>query len=247
MPTTSSFQSHPLIRKLEGSLSLSNDETRILIDLPIQAVNLKAGQDITREGDRPSRACVVLEGYVCVYKVTGGGKRQIQAFHIPGDSPDLQCLHLKVMDSTVGALTACKVGFVPHEVLHALCERHPRIAAALWRNTLAEAAIFREWVTNIGRRESYYRIAHFLCEWVVRLREAGLAVGNNCQLPMSQGDLADALGLTTVHVNRVLQKLRADGLIETRGPWLTIPDWERLMEVGDFDPTYLHLGRAAAA
>lgn len=246
MAATSSFHSHPLIRKLESIVTLSDDERKAILDLPMQVTILKADQDIVREGDRPSRSCVILEGFTCTYKVTGDGKRQIMAFHLLGDIPDLQSLHLRILDSSVGTITPCKVGFIPHEALRALCERHPRITGILWRNTLIDAATFREWMTSIGRREAYSRIAHLLCEWVVRLRAVELAAGYSCQLPMTQSDLADALGLTTVHVNRILQKLRADGLIETRGTWLTVPNWERLKQAGDFDQTYLHLEQVAA-
>jgi CRP-like cAMP-binding protein len=181
-----------------------------------------------------------------MYKVTVEGKRQIVAFNVPGDVPDLQSLHLKVLDNNVGTISPCRVGFIHHEVLRDICERYPRITAAFWRETLIDAAIFREWMTSLGRREAYARIAHLLCELLVRLRAVGLAENHTCELPITQAEFADALGLTTVHVNRVLQELRADGLIRMKGQQLTIPDWEKLKEVGEFDPTYLHLEQAAA-
>lgn len=240
------LSTHPLTRKLGSTADLSDDEKNTILNLPMQVLHLRADQDVVREGDRPSRSFVVLEGFTCTYSVTGDGKRQIQAFQIAGDIPDLHSLHLGTLDNSVGTIAPCTVGFIPHEALRALCERHPRIAAVLWRNSLIEAAVFRQWMTNIGCRQAYSRMAHFFCEMMVRLKAIGLADEDSCDLPMTQGELGDALGLTTVHVNRTLKQLRADGLIETRGTRLNIPDWEELKRVGDFDPTYLHLEQATA-
>jgi len=241
-------QDNPLIRKIESVFTLSDDERQALKNLPMQLAVLKDHQDLVREGDRPSRSCLILSGFTATYKITAGGKRQIVAFGIPGDTPDLQSLHLKVLDISVGTLTPCRMGFITHEDLHDICTLYPRIAAAFWRETLIEGAIFREWVTNVGRREAYNRMAHVLCELLVRLRAVGLAEAYACELPITQGEFADAMGITTVHVNRVLQAMRVDGLIELNGDRLTIPEWDRLKDVGEFDPTYLHLesDRAAA-
>jgi CRP-like cAMP-binding protein len=241
MDATRPFTTAILIRKLESIFTLNDNERQALETLPVQIVAIKADQDIVREGDRPSRSCLILSGFTCMYKVTGDGKRQIHNFNIPGDIPDLQSLHLQVLDNSLGTLTPCSVGFITHEVLDQLCERHYRIAKALWRETLIDGAIFREWMTSIGQREAFPRIAHLLCEMLVRLKAVGLVNGCSCVWPITQAEIGDALGVTTVHVNRVLQALRAEGLIELKGERLTIPDWDRLKEVGDFDPTYLHL------
>jgi CRP-like cAMP-binding protein len=245
----SSFEHHynPLIRKLESIFTLVDDERRVLENLPMQVVAIKADQDIVREGDRPSRSCLILSGFACTYKVTVQGKRQIVSFNLPGDVPDLQSLHLKVLDNSVSTISQCSVGFIPHEALRDICDRYPRIAAAFWRETLVDAAIFREWVMNVGRRETYNRMAHVLCELQVRLRAVGLAQDHSCDLPITQGEFADAIGVTNVHVNRVLQQLRADGLIALSGDRLNILDWEKLKQVGEFDPTYLHLENEQAA
>jgi CRP-like cAMP-binding protein len=238
---------NPLIRKLESIFNLTGDERQALENLPMQVVAIKADQDIVREGDRTSRSCLILSGFACTYKVTAQGKRQIVSFNLPGDIPDLQSLHLKVLDNSVGSISPCSVGFISHEALRGLCTRYPRIASAFWRETLIDAAIFKEWVMNVGRRETYNRMAHLLCELLVRLRATGLAKGHFCDLPITQGEFADALGVTNVHVNRVLQQLRTDGLIELSGDRLNIPDWEKLKQVGEFDPTYLHLEDQQAA
>jgi CRP-like cAMP-binding protein len=200
-----------------------------------------------REGDQPSRSCLILSGFACTYKITAQGKRQIVSFNLPGDIPDLQSLHLKVLDNSISTISQCRVGFITHEDLRDLCDRYPRIADAFWRETLIDASIFREWVTNVGQREGASRMAHVLCELLVRLRAVDLVEDHACDLPITQAEFADALGFTTVHVNRVLQQMRAEGLIETQGTRLKVPDWEKLKQVGEFDPTYLHLEKEQAA
>jgi len=238
---------NPLIRKLESVFDLTDDERQALETLPMQVQVIKADQDIVREGDRPSRSCLLLRGFACTYKLTASGKRQIVSFNIPGDIPDLQSLHLKTLDNSISTISQCRVGFITHDTLRDVCTRHPRIAAAFWRETLIDAAIFREWVTNVGRREGVSRMAHVLCELLVRLRAVGLVEDHACDLPITQSEFADALGFTAVHVNRVFQQMRAEGLIVTEGTRLTIPNWDKLKEVGEFDPTYLHLENEQAA
>jgi CRP-like cAMP-binding protein len=239
---------NPMIRKIESIFTLTDDERQALQQLPMQVVSIKADQDVVREGDRPSRSCLILSGFACTYKVTSAGKRQIVSFNLPGDIPDLQSLHLKILDNSVSTISPCSVGFIAHDALRDLCSRYPRITSAFWRETLIDAAIFREWVLNVGRREAYTRMAHVLCELLVRLRAVGLTKDYSCELPITQAEFADALGVTNVHVNRVVQQLRADGLIELSGDRLNILDWEKLKQAGEFDSTYLHLeGKQAAA
>jgi CRP-like cAMP-binding protein len=238
---------NPMIRRLESIFTLTEDERQVLENLPMQVQVIKADQDLVREGDRPTRSCLILSGFTATYKMTVAGKRQIVSFGIAGDLPDLQSLHLKVLDVSLGTLTTCRIGFITHDDLRDICTRYPRIAAAFWRETLIEGAIFREWVLNVGRREAYQRMAHVFCELLTRLRAVGLVEDHACDLPITQGEFADATGVTTVHVNRVLQQMRADGLIELKGDRLNILDWERLKQVGEFDPTYLHLESDQAA
>ncbi len=238
---------NPMIRKLESIFTLTDDERQALETLPMQVNVIKDHQDLVREGDQPSRSCLILSGFACTYKITAQGKRQIVSFNLPGDIPDLQSLHLKVLDNSISTISQCRVGFITHEDLRDLCDRYPRITAAFWRETLIDASIFREWVTNVGQREGASRMAHVLCELLVRLRAVDLVEDHACDLPITQAEFADALGFTTVHVNRVLQQMRAEGLIETQGTRLKVPDWEKLKQVGEFDPTYLHLEKEQAA
>ncbi|HEX2555418.1 MAG TPA: Crp/Fnr family transcriptional regulator [Microvirga sp.] len=239
---------HPLIAKLDSIFTLTQEERRTLADLPMQVQELRTRQDIVREGDRPSRSCLLLEGFACRYSTTHDGKRQIMSFHIPGEMPDLQSLHLKTMDHSLQTITPCKVGFVTHETVRDLCSRYPRIGSALWRETLIDGAIFREWMINIGRREAYPRACHLLCEMMIRMRAVGLAQDHTCELPITQAEFADALSITNVHANRVLQEIRKDKLISLTKKTLKVLDWEGLTRAGEFDPTYLHLedNRAAA-
>jgi CRP-like cAMP-binding protein len=238
--------STPLIHKLESILVLSEDEKDVLRTISGTIKTVGPRQDLVREGDRPHECCLVLEGFVYRYKLTTEGKRQIFSFHIPGDIPDLQSLHIDVMDHSLSSLCATKALFIPHETVCDLMRRCPRIADAFWRDTLIDAAVFREWILNLGRREAYGRMAHLLCELYVRLKAVGLTNGNGYAFPLTQAEFGDALGLSTVHVNRTLQDLRGEGLITLRNGSVTVLDWDRLKEAGEFDPTYLHLRKEAA-
>lgn len=230
-----------LLRKLESIDRVSGEERQAVEGLPMTRQRIDAGQDIVRDKDRPSRCCLIVEGWACRYKRLSADKRQILSFHVPGDIPDLQSLHLHVMDHTLATLTACTVAFIPHESVLALTRSHPGVAATLWRCTLVDAATFREWMTGIGRRSALGRIAHLLCEMYLKLEAMGLARDRRCEWPITQVDIADALGLTNVHVNRVLQELRSQKLIALRGRTLVIEDWDALTEAAEFDPVYLHL------
>jgi CRP-like cAMP-binding protein len=231
-----------LIRRLKCIHVLDEEDEFAIRALPIRIERLPARDDIVIEGDRPSQCCIMFEGISCMYKTTRAGKRQILAFYIAGDLPDLHSLHLPVLDSTLRTISPCTVGFVPHSVLRQLATRRPQIASAFWRSTLIDGSIFREWVTNVGARQAYGRISHLLCEQVERLRAVGL-VGDDfsCKLPLTQGDLAEATGLSAVHVNRSLQDLRKAGLISFDKMILRILDWPGLKAAGEFDPTYLFL------
>lgn len=237
-----------MIRKLESNFLLSEEEKQALKGLPVQIAHLKADQYIVRTGERPHHCCLVLEGFTCVFKLSYEGRRQIMALHVPGDMPDLQSLHLEYMDSSIAAISACTVGFIQHEDLRQACKRFPRLTAAFWRETLVDASIFREWLLNIGRRDAYSRMAHLLCELLMRLKAVGLVKDDNIFImPLTQEELADAIGISAVHVSRTMQALRADGLIETMRMQVTILDWAGLQEAGEFDSLYLHLKGDKAA
>ena len=236
-----------LIAKLRRLGPVSVEEIEALKDATRRVRHIGPREDIVRDGERPAEASLILEGFACRYKLMPSGKRQIMAFQIAGDVVDLHSLLLREMDHAVGALTSCRVALIPHGALFELMDRHPTLARALWRDTLVDSAIFRAWMMGIGRRSAYARIAHLLCEVRVRMNAVGLVQGDSFDFPVTQADLGDSLGLSVVHVNRVLQALRGDGLITLKGRVLTIHHWERLKEAGEFEASYLHLGGDGAA
>jgi CRP-like cAMP-binding protein len=238
---------NPLVRKLESVASLSAEEKAAVLDLPITVRQMRADHDIVRERDRPTQCCLVLDGWLCRYKILETGTRQIFSFHISGDIPDLQSLHLKVMDHNLGSLVQSTVAFIQHESVKSLAKDFPHICNVLWRDTLIDAAIFREWMVGMGRRDAPSRIAHLLCELFTKMRAVGLTRGYTCDFPITQSVMGDALGLSTVHVNRSLMELRGKGLIKLEKQVLTILNWDGLQEEGGFDPLYLHLEVPAEA
>lgn len=234
-----------LIRKLESISAISEEDKSALLQLPLRVKDIPEDQDIVREGDRPSECCLILDGFVSRYKMMASGKRQILSFHTPGDMPDLQSLHIHVMDHSLGTLVPTRVAFIPHREMLELCRRYPSVAAAFWRDALIDAAIFREWIANIGRRNAYQRLAHIFCELEMRLAAVGLSKDHSYDLPLTQEEIGDAQGLTTVHVNRTLKQLRENGLITFERSKITIRNWEGLQAAGEFSPAYLHLRREA--
>jgi CRP-like cAMP-binding protein len=209
--------------------------------LPVRLADLRADADIVRERDRPSQSCLLSEGFLCRCKTLSHGKRQIMAFYVPGDIPNLLSLHIDVMDHSLATMVPCKVAFIPHDALERIIEQNHRIAVAFWRDTLIDAALFREWIVNLGSRDAYSRIGHFVCEVLLMLEAVGLANGNSCDFPITQSEIGDATGLSTVHINRSIMELRKDGLIILEKGRCTIPDLARLEQAAMFDPGYLHL------
>jgi CRP-like cAMP-binding protein len=235
----------PLITKLESIATLSDDERAAVESLPVRVQVIRARQDIVRDGDTASRCCLLIEGWACRYKILGEGKRQIFSFHIAGDIPDLQSLHIPQMDHSLATMTQATVAFIPHEAMRDLTARFPNMAAVLWRDTLVDAAIFRAWMMGMGQRSAYDHLAHLFCELYLKQEAVGLAGEHRCPLPMSQIELADALGISNVHINRVLKEMRGKGLVTLQGNTLVIQAWDELIRAAEFDETYLHLRKRA--
>ncbi|HEY9058076.1 MAG TPA: Crp/Fnr family transcriptional regulator, partial [Aurantimonas sp.] len=229
-----------LIRRLDLVAKLDNDDREALSRLPIAIREVGAGTDIVSEGQRVTQCCILIDGFTHRYRHTFEGKRQIIAFHVPGDIPDLHSLHINVMDHSFAATTRSKIGFVSHEAVWSLCLARPNVAAALWLETLIDGAIFREWIVGLGRLSGKSRTAHLLCELAMRLRSVGLAPDHVYCLPLTQHELADALGLTVVTVNRVLQEFKLEGLLDRDRSRMAIKNWPALARIGEFDPDYLH-------
>lgn len=234
-----------MTRKFQTRARLDEGDIRALRDLPYQTRWVEQSRYIVREGDQPPGATLILSGLAIRHKVTIEGARQILSVHIPGDFVDLEGTLLKISDHNVQALTRCEVAIVPREAVINLIDSHPRVGRAMWIDTLIDGAIFREWIVNVGRRDARSAMCHLLCEFARRLEIGGLAEEMAYELPMSQEQLADALGITSVHVNRVLRDLDREGLIRRERRFIHIPDWEKLRRIGGFNELYLHLDQAA--
>lgn len=236
-----------LLRKLESVTGLAAEERAAISELPYLAREIPADHDIISIGDRPDVCCVIIEGWACRYKMTPSGGRQIMSFHIPGDVPDLQSLYLKRMDHSLASLTPVVVALIPHREIHDLIRRYDGIGIALWRDVLVDSAIFREWMVGMGRRNAHQRIAHLFCEMATKLRSVGLNNEDRYFWPVTQDEIADALGVTDVHANRVLRDLREDGLVDVIRRHFLVNDWKRLATFGQFEPGYLHLHNDATS
>jgi CRP-like cAMP-binding protein len=229
-----------LLMKLESIAALEPEDFKAILALPLRVTEFPARHEMVQEGDKPSECCLLLSGWACRHKIIEGGKRQILAFHTPGDIPDLQSLHIRTMDHSLATLSVVRAAFIPHGSLQSLIQSFPRLASAFWRETLIDAAIFREWVVCHGRRTAYQHIAHLFCELRMRIFAVGLMENDSFEFPVTQSDLADASGLSPVHVNRTLMEMRKAKLISFRSSRLTIHDWEGLQRAAHFDPRYLH-------
>jgi CRP-like cAMP-binding protein len=231
---------HLLARKLNLHHRLSDLDQQAILSLPYKVRRLEAQSYILREGDRPDRCGVLLQGYAFRHKLTGEGSRQILAINIPGEALDFQNMFLEEADHNVQMLSRGVIAEISREAIEELILSHSEIGRAILITTLVEASIFREWVVNIGQRDARSRIAHLLCEFAYRLNAQDVATHGVYELPITQEQLADATGLTPVHVNRVLQGLQREGLIERDRRMVRFPSWERLRDVADFNPRYLH-------
>jgi len=235
----------PMLRKLRLWVNLDEAQEQALLDLPHSVVAVDKNEPVVREGDAVSHAWRVLSGFCVRLKYVGTGGRQIVSIHMKGDFVDLQNALLGVADHTVQTLTPCRMAKIPIKAIRQLTDTNPAIKDALWHDTLVDGSIHREWVANVGRRDGPTRIAHLLCEFALKLEAVHLGEQLDYELPMTQDQLADATGLTAVHVNRVLKALEKDGLIERVTPrFVLIGDWKRLAAYGDFRSDYLHLDMA---
>ncbi len=241
MHTTTQHYLDRFVEKIETRDRLTEDEKAALMALPQKLVRTAARTRIVDEGERPTHACMVLEGMVYRSKVAVTGRRQIMSFHVPGDMVDLHTILFKVADHTIETVRSAAIVLVPHDAILKLIEDYPALGRAFWFDTLLDASIQREAMLNIGRRDAYSRTAHLFCELAVRLKRVGLVNGGSFDLPLTQTDIADALGVTPIHTNRVLAKLRTQRLLDVNGRCTTIHDWKALAAIGEFDATYLHL------
>lgn len=240
---------HPLdvmVRKLHSRVPLAEEDRAAILALPHTLKTYHPSTYVVREGEPPRRSCdLILDGFAYRQKLTAEGARQIVSIHLRGDFIDLQHLFLDIADHNVQALTELKVVAIDRTALQDLATQRPTLARAMWIDALIDSSIYREWVINVGRRDARARIAHILCEVWLRMQAAGYSSDEGFRLPLTQEQLADAVGLTTVHVNRTLKSLEADRIVNRDRRFISFNDWEALAEVGDFNALYLHLDQAA--
>jgi CRP-like cAMP-binding protein len=235
------FLNRLLLRSKLGEL-----EQRAILALRAHAASLRAGDDLVAPGGEVHSSCLVIAGLMGSYGQLADGRRQIAAMHIAGDVADLRSLMWPTPDLGLQALAASTVLRIPHFELHEPIARYPAIAEAFWRDCLVDASISAQWVVNVGQRGALSRMAHLLCEIGLRSERAGIGRKEQFRFGGTQSQLADALGLTPVHVNRTLQSLRGAGELVFVDRDVRIHDWQRFADLGEFDPQYLRFGAPPA-
>lgn len=236
-----------LLRKLETHVRLGDEDRNAVLGLSYVLRTLEPHSYVMRESERPASCAVLISGFAYRQKLTSLGTRQILSLHIPGEPLDFQSLLLDEADHNVQMLTRGELAMIPREEVQELARSRPAISRAILVTILVEASIFREWIVNVGRRNARARVGHLLCEFAARLDTMGLATDYRYQLPITQEQLADAVGLTPVHVNRTIKALEAEGYIARHGRNISFPDWERMQNMADFNRRYLHLEQQESA
>lgn len=220
---------------------LADDDLAMLEAAVDRVETFPARKLVSRRGDRMRYSTLLLDGHMCRYMDARDGYRQLLSYQVPGDFVDLHGFPTRYIDHDVATITECRVAFVPHERIDRIMAERPRLAKFLWFSTMLDAALHREWVFRIGRLDAMGRLAHFLCETYFRMAAVGRAEQDEFDLPMTQQDLGEACGLTSVHVNRILRRLREDGMATVGRGRAHIQDPARLARLGEFEPDYLYL------
>jgi CRP-like cAMP-binding protein len=241
MPSQDGHALAPLLRKLRQFCEFEEADSSALLALPHVVKSISPLGYLVREGDRPTHSSLLVHGFAFRHKIVADGARQICAVHMAGDMVDLQNSLLGTADHNVQALTQADFVMIPRAAIRQLAFDRPHVAMALWYDTLVEGSISREWIANVGRRSAMQRLAHLLCEIAIRLEAAGLGDHMSYVLPMTQEQLADCTGLTSVHVNRTLRALDELSVIERSKRAVTVKDWKALAGIGDFTAGYLHM------
>jgi CRP-like cAMP-binding protein len=231
------------LMKLRARDDISEEEERAIRWAVVETKEFRSDQTVIRADVELDSSMFLLDGLMCRYKDLRDGQRQITELHVAGDFADLHSFTLKRLDHHVMTLTACRAAIVPHDRLKRITEEFPHLTRVYWFATNLDGAIHREWELSLGRRSAAARVAHVLCELAVRLAIVGLADESGYDLPLTQTDLAECLGLTPVHINRTLKTLREQGLVEFRNQQVVIYDREGLERLAEFNPSYLYLER----
>jgi CRP-like cAMP-binding protein len=229
----------PYLNRLTRRSVLIEEEQQALLNLPGHAEQVQPNRDFVPLGDVADHVSLIVAGIVGRFDQSSDGARQITAMHIPGDVCNLHSVVQPLATSALQALSVATILRIPHVAVRAAAARYPAVAEALWRDCTVDAAILAEWVVNVGRRDAKTRVAHLLCEMATRLDAQKGATDFVFDFPITQTQLAEATALTAVHVNRTLQSLRAEGLVEWHQRLIRVPDWDALVERAEFDPSYL--------
>lgn len=217
-------------------------EEHAMLDAAVSEVRpLDARFTLVKEGDTLEQSTLLIEGFMCRYKDDRRGYRQLVAVHVPGDFVDLHGFPLKTLDHDVATLTAATVALVPHDALDAIVTDHPQLGRKFWYATMLDAAMHRGWLFRLGRLDAVGRVAHFLCETSARLAAVGLSDGRQFTVGITQADLAEACGVTSIHINRVFRQLREEGLCLFRSGMVELLDSKAMARRGQFNPQYLYL------
>ncbi|MEH2513972.1 CRP-like cAMP-binding protein [Nitrobacteraceae bacterium AZCC 1564] len=233
--------SQTLLRKLKEHSRLSAADVAEISALSYQLRDLQSGEDFIRQGDVPKVAALVIAGIVARYHMLDNGQRQYLSFHMAGDLPDAQALFIEEMDHAVCAIGLATIASIPHKEIIRAFNRRPAIGFAIWRETLIDAAILREAITNNSARSMEARMAHLFCELLYRARASGLTKDNTFHVPISLTQLGETLGMSIATVNRTLSALRVSNTMDFRQSMLVVQNWRKLAQIGQFDPRYLHL------
>jgi CRP-like cAMP-binding protein len=230
-----------LLQRLRTTSVIDEEDVAVLGSLPVDLRALGPAEYVVRDGQRSTACCLLAEGFCIRAKTTWEGRRQILSIHIPGEIPDLLSLYLHVMDHDLMTLTDSLVGYIPHAALQDMVRGRPNLVAALWRDSLVDAAMFREWIVNVGQRPATSRLAHIVVELRARLRVIGRGKGNRVEMPLTQEQIGEAMGITPIHANRIIKQLREEGVLEFRRGYVSVLDEGKLQELAHFDDRYLHL------
>jgi CRP-like cAMP-binding protein len=229
-----------LLRRLNTVTGLEEADLAAIRELPIIVRPWEAGRPIVSDGDRPSECCLLIEGFCVRAKTTANGQRQILSIHVPGDIPDLQSLHLHRMDHDLIPVVSSTLGFISHTSLRGLTRAKPNVAEKFWRDSLIDAAMFRQWIVNVGQRPADSRLAHTVLELRQRLAVIGRAAGDTFDMPLTQEQIAEALGITPVHANRVIRQLREAKIVDISRGRVAVLNEAKLAQLAQFDDRYLH-------
>jgi CRP-like cAMP-binding protein len=236
-----------VLARYDKRVAISSEARAALLALPYDLKTYAKNIYLVREGDAARSAKLIMDGLAFRHRITAAGARQIVSLHIVGDFVDLEGSLLDVADHSVQALEDCTVAEVPRAAVVELIDQHGPLSRAMWIDTLIDASVYREWVVNVGRRDGRSAMCHLLCEFGKRLEFAGLSDGGSFEMPVTQEQLADCLGITPVHVNRVIRELDKEGVIIRRQRHIEVPNRAKLIEIAGFNEAYLHLDLLAAA